>query len=453
MRTRYLLCACAVLWLQSAATAQFWGQIASTGPTARYSHAMAYDSSRQHTVLFGGYDAFTYLSDTWAWNGSSWTQMATTGPVARGGHAMTYDSLRGRVVLFGGYDINGIFLGDTWEWDGNIWLQVATTGPAARGGHAVAYDSQRGRAVLFGGWTGTLYGDTWEWNGNSWTQVATGGPSARAQEAMAYDDQRGCTVLFGGWTGVVGNHYNSRETWEWNGNSWSQVSTNGPSARTGHAMIFDGRRGRTVLFGGDNFLGDTWEWNGNSWTQELGTTNPVARNLAAMAFDVQRGRTVLFGGYGTTGSFLGDTWERNAVIPSTAAIFGTGCGSPALAISPVATARPVINATAQASLTNIPSSLAFVALGWSRTMVGPFALPFPLAGYGMPGCYMLHSAEAAAQPVKFTGPTNATYSLPIPNWSVLIGLHLYLQGWAAAPGTNPGDTVVSNGLEWVVGNT
>jgi hypothetical protein len=113
---------------------------------------------------------------------------------------------------------------------------------------------------------------------------------------------------------------------------------------------------------------------------------------------------------------------------------------------------PIINTTARASLTNIPSSLAFVWLGSSRTAAGSFSLPFPLNGYGMPGCYLLQSMNLATHPVQFTGPGTATYSLPLPNSVGLIGLHIYLQGWAIAPGANAAGLTVSNGVEWVIGN-
>jgi len=43
--------------------------------------------------------------------------------------------------------------------------------------------------------------------------------------------------------------------------------------------------------------------------------------------------------------------------------------------------------------------------------------------------------------------------LPLPTWAGLIGLEIYLQGWANAPGANPGNTIVSNGVEWVIGST
>jgi len=361
---------------------------------------MAFDSQRGRTVLFGGKDDSSPFGDTWEWDGSTWTQVATTGPSPRFAHAIVYDSQRARTVLFGGYFI----LGDTWEWNGSIWTQVATTGPLGRHSHAMAYDSRRGRTVLFGGayYSGIILADTWEWNGSTWTQVAIfAGATARFGHEMAYDGQRGSTLLFGG---QYGNSTSFHDTWEWDGGLWTQVATTGPSARLWHSMVYDSQRERTVLFGG---LGD-------------------------------------FG-------LLGDTWELS--FPGTAATFGTGCGTPALVLSPIGNARPTINTTAQASLTNIPSTLAFVALGWSRTSFGPFPLPLTLAAFGMPGCDLLHSSEAAGLTTTSTGPGTATFSLRLPNIAGMIGLHVYLQSWALAPNANAANTIVSNGIDWGIGNS
>jgi len=258
--------------------------------------------------------------------------------------------------------------------------------------------------------------------------------------------------MFGGRR--VGSAYLG-DTWEWGGSSWTQVSTTGPSARREHAMAYDSQRGRIVMFGGFastfNELDDTWEWDGSSWTQ-VSATGPSARSTHAMAYDSQRGRTVLFGGFGSS-PYLGDTWELDNQLLAYALTFGAGCGSPVLDLAPVANARPVIGTTGQAALTNIPSppAIAFVALGWSRTTSGFFSLPLSLAGFGMPGCDLLQSAEAAANPTTATGPGTATFSLPLPGITGLIGLHLYLQGWAVAPGTNSGNTIVSNGIHWYIG--
>jgi len=131
-------------------------------PSSRLYHAMAYDSARRVTVLFGGY----CNGDTWELDGTTWTQRAVSGPTGRAGHAMAYDAARGVTVLFGGCGN-----GDTWEWDGTTWTQRSTTGPSPRWLHAMAYDSTRGVTVLFGGLAGSsLKGDTWEWDGTTWTQ-------------------------------------------------------------------------------------------------------------------------------------------------------------------------------------------------------------------------------------------------------------------------------------------
>jgi hypothetical protein len=60
----------------------------------------------------GGLNGF--LGDTWSWNGKHWTQVQDIGPEPRTFAAMAYDSNRSRTVLFGGATQNTL-LGDTWE--------------------------------------------------------------------------------------------------------------------------------------------------------------------------------------------------------------------------------------------------------------------------------------------------------------------------------------------------
>jgi len=141
----------------------------------------------------------------------------------------------------------------------------------------------------------------------------------RNAHAMAYDARRGRVVVFGGAdaSAVRG------DTWEWNGSSWTRVSAAGPPARTFPAMAFDARSGRILVFGGNRvlfgadppadgtFLDDTWEWDGRAWARR-NVSGPSARAEAAMAYDAMRGRIVLFGGYDRVeGKIrrLGDTWE------------------------------------------------------------------------------------------------------------------------------------------------
>ena len=51
-----------------------WQQRSGTGPLPRYITAMAHDSVRGRTVLFGGRNGTTLYGDTWEWNGTAWTQ-------------------------------------------------------------------------------------------------------------------------------------------------------------------------------------------------------------------------------------------------------------------------------------------------------------------------------------------------------------------------------------------
>lgn len=96
-----------------------------------YAFDMAYDSKRQVVVLFGSYNADGIRDNdplepsTWEYDGVGWERVDTPdSPSARYGHAMAYDSDRGVVVLFGGADSNTDYgLNDTWEYDGTIWVQ------------------------------------------------------------------------------------------------------------------------------------------------------------------------------------------------------------------------------------------------------------------------------------------------------------------------------------------
>lgn len=61
-----------------------------------------YDEARACVVLFGGMVPWECVGDTWEWDGNEWTHRSTIGPNPRHFHAMAYESSRQRVVLFGG---------------------------------------------------------------------------------------------------------------------------------------------------------------------------------------------------------------------------------------------------------------------------------------------------------------------------------------------------------------
>src|SRR5438046_2115594 len=178
------------------------------------------------------------------------------------------------------------------------WVQVSNTGPAARGGAGMVYDSARQRSILFGGsdGSGSYFSDTWQYDGNDWTQVSTAhAPAARRGHAIAYDPARGVTVLFGGQSSV-----NLNDTWEFNGVDWTQVApASSPSERIWPAMAYDPNLGGTVMFGGAfgsnyNPLNDTWLYAEGGWQQIAPQVNLSARFYSASAYESNRGDFVLF---------------------------------------------------------------------------------------------------------------------------------------------------------------
>lgn len=240
-------------------------------PPPRGSPAVVFDIRRGVVLLFGGI-AGVALDDTWTWNPTNrtWTQCNTVvQPTGRVDAEMAFDSARGVALLFGGRNENEFAYTDTWELDGCIWSMVSISGvsPGGRSGASIAYDSARHRTVLFGGHNGAgPLGDTWEYDGyrRVWELVASSGPSARAWCQMAFDGSNARMILFGGATSPDGSSGKSRETWGWNGESWTRIAVNGPAGVSSHGLTYDLRHKHTVLYGGHlepfgGFSGDTWE--------------------------------------------------------------------------------------------------------------------------------------------------------------------------------------------------
>ena len=301
----------------------------------RNAHALAYDAKRREVILFGGADDRAVLSDTWTWNGRQWKRVSTGGPLPRTFAAVATDPIQNRVFLYGGNRVlfgtgqpTDTVLGDFWSWNGMTWASLSSVGPGSRAEAAMAFDHTRNRLVLFGGYRGTgsqrvRLGDTWEWEGTTWSQVASTGPTPRNNSAMVYDPDRRVTVLFGGSDGTA-----SGETWEWDGRVWRRSEAPVVEARYNPVMAYDPVRKLIVRFGGWNGrerLGDTWLFDGRAWARQ-NVLGPSPRNHAAFAFDVERGRAVLVGGhdgshvFGDTWEWLGDRWMSIDSVPSRARV-------------------------------------------------------------------------------------------------------------------------------------
>lgn len=287
-----------------------WQQATTAAsPPAVSEHALAYDQLRQRVVLYGGNESgWPYENSTWEFDGLDWSQVNTAQtPTAVYGMALVYDPVQQVSVLFGGSDPDDAVLDQTWQYDGTNWTQLfPAAAPPARAGHAMIYDAGGGRILLFGGDSETTaYNDTWAFDGTTWTLVNTATPPpARANHALAYIPGENSLLLFGG-RDADGNLL--ADTWvlDLNTNVWSQIAAAGPTARQGHALLYDPLTLNSVLVGGlqgdDTFLNDTWHYQtGAGWTAAAPVDAPVAGAFYTAVYDTTNQRLVLLSS--------GETW-------------------------------------------------------------------------------------------------------------------------------------------------
>jgi hypothetical protein len=211
---------------------------------------------------------------------------------ARHGHAMVYDEARRQLLLFGGTGTEGgtasADRNSLWRWEGTAWTRIMASGPGPRSLAALAYDASRQRVVLFGGQTGafpntTVLRDTWEWDGTTWTQRAQDGPSARVHLSIAYDRTRQRVVLYGGFSLATGQEL--RDIWEWNGTAWTQQPVSGPAGATAFSIAYDERTSAMFLFSSmppnGALVADVW--NGMTLARSSAATPPCMHPAAHTA--------------------------------------------------------------------------------------------------------------------------------------------------------------------------
>jgi hypothetical protein len=220
-----------------------------------------FDSARGRIVTYGGMDVTlgpSYYAETWEFDARTgvWTLRSDSSPPGkRRGVGLAYDSRRNVTVLFGGYD--GKWRDDIWEWDGLAWSKRCDTEPcstaprpAARTLPVFQYDAARGATLLFGG-SGDdhLFSDTWSWDGERWLELTPNvSPTARDGAASTYDPVSRRVLMFGG---LTGEGRDTSEFWAWDGSNWAIIAqTTSPAARRGASMLWDASSRSGILFGG-----------------------------------------------------------------------------------------------------------------------------------------------------------------------------------------------------------
>lgn len=419
-------------------------------PSARYATAMAYDDARGVIVLFGGTPSSggSHLGDTWEWDGRDWSHVdPLTSPSARSSHAMAYDPIRRCVVLFGGVGASSARRSDTWEYDGADWTRRDTL-PTNDGRHrfAMAFDPVRGQVVRFGGaGAGGSFGDTHAWDGTHWTLLAAGGPTPRSLHAMATDTVREQIVLFGGLADSGGGATHQNDTWIWNGQSWQQYfPATVPPTRLQHGMAFDLSTAKVVMFGGQSVAGaeqQTWAFDSSNWSLRTTTTSPPSQIQEPICYHAASDRVVLFTSTAQTWRYFAPT-----LAPATWDTFGAGCpggnGVPALAAA--GSSLPFAASPFRLELTQLgsgPFVLPFCIVGFSNTTWGSYSLPLGLELVGLPGC-TLFVEISVAESMSRSG-SRATWSVDLPASAGLVGTEFWVQALVIDPGA-PNGAALSN---------
>ncbi len=399
----------------------------ATIPPARAVHSMVWDSTRNRVVMFGGRQSpadieepTLFLNDTWVYQNENWSKIESAeNPPVRQFGAMAYDSSRDRVVLYGGNVLDPTddtfdAMFDTWEFDGQQWTEF--TSPAESNPKVakpvLGYDAARNETLLVGlnetgtatlmyrydaanhSWTavtpvkmptcvndghmifrahknrvaflgGVCSTDTplteelFEWDnaGNTWVPITIGGLPRGAAQAVAYDPLRREVVVFGGtaafgtvlfsqtsilqandlWRSVfitlrpqprslIGfdtdassntiwmfggldetSSFFHSDLWGYRNGQWFPASA-GPTACDNPLTAFDSDRNRLVV----NCTGtETYEWDGSAWKTFTDLkTKPQLRRFAGMVYDPILKKVVMFGGFNNN-NYRDDTWTWN----------------------------------------------------------------------------------------------------------------------------------------------
>jgi len=172
---------------------------------------------------------------------------------------------------------------------------------------------------------------------DQWTQLRpSAAPSARGGHAMVYDSARKKVVLFGGIDDTDDRTTLLNDTWVYDiaANTWVGSRPGGaPPGRTYFSMVYDPGAKKTLLFGGQDWsrlFRDLWAYDAaaGAWTELHPAGGPTARVHPSMVYDPGAKKVILFGGSDATG-LLRDTWAYDAAAGTWTELHPAGALPPA----------------------------------------------------------------------------------------------------------------------------
>lgn len=260
-------------------------------PSARHQMAYAWDSATERLMMYGGGAKLGgTLEDTWTWKAGSWSRVnSALNPGPRANASMAFDAERGVAVLTGGAGEDT----RVWEFDGTDWSFVQPPNPLLPYNVELVYSELHERVLAVSEEPDEedpslrVFG----WTGSDWERLPSmGGPSRREFPAV-WDSKRDRLVFYSGRDSSSGAA--NRETWAWDTEQWSLIDTEGPAPDLDHAMVYVPERDVIVML---LRSGHAAEFDGSSWTT-VTSGKRIPRSSAALFYDTAGERVVAFGGW------------------------------------------------------------------------------------------------------------------------------------------------------------
>jgi hypothetical protein len=297
-------------------------------PPGRVYPDLVYDPAAGRIVMFGGFSPIEdMLGDLWSLDvtgpaGWSWL-LGGASPPQRRYPAIAFDAARERLVVDGGQSpTTASARTDTWFLSSRAparWTPWDLPPPVGgRAFHSAIVDPVRDRLVVFGGFGSGPFNDVWTLplgGGAGWTEIRPAGgdfPFARIDHGAVYDPRRDRMIIVGGLLGAYMN-----DTWALDFSdppTWTALQPEGLiSGRRNHVMVYDSRRDRVLVFGGE-FSGiarrDVWAlWLDPPRWERLRPDGEIPPGVLASCgiYDPVRDRLVILQP-GPSGSDRADLW-------------------------------------------------------------------------------------------------------------------------------------------------
>jgi parallel beta-helix repeat protein len=157
--------------------------------------------------------------------------------------------------------------------------------------------------------------------------------------------------------------------------------------------------------------------------------------------------------YQIDGRNSASTPQGTAVLTRTGcyATFGAGCRGARGVPGNVAISKARLGQTMVVDLTRLPNDAGFFLLGVSNSNSSLGPLPLDLGAFGAPTCFVRVSTELITYLVGSPGSGSATFSLPVPNLAIYLGVQFFTQGLILDAAANALGLTMSDAAVVIVG--